>query len=498
MPGGYLPPVRIVHLLKPTKMKKQAFLSIIGLFVLSFSVSAQVTEKFNSSTGLPIEQIKSHLQSRCWILSGFDVNANGWSPLIEGDGALVSGGTIDPNQRSGIYTPMLNIQGSTAIGFRYKFSGSLASGTRRWMKVYLVDQNNAAVVRLDSIEFTGITASATYSYNKSFSNLVPGAYRIYLNFQGIGGTTRFAMDEFSAGSPLYYPEGCNQAPVAGNDIIPGNANRTAFGLLSRNDSDPNGDPFSGYLITPSPHGTVTINSDLTFTFLPNAGFTGHSTTFTYQICDQGFSPLCSEAATVTINFPSASSLPVSLTDFTGLYNGNGNVQLQWVTNFEENSRIFEVERSLDGRNWETAGSLKAQGSSPVKNKYSFIDDVGRNTANRKDLFYRLKLVDNDGKTSLSRVLIVRVYNTRSTKMISVSPNPAKNDILATLQLNETSVVVMKVLNNAGSEIMRKTLKLGSGTNTILMDGTSKLVAGLYMLEVIVNNNERLLVKLIKE
>jgi hypothetical protein len=153
---------------------------------------------------------------------------------------------------------------------------------------------------------------------------------------------------------------------------------------------------------------------------------------------------------------------------------------------------------LDGIRWETVGALKAQGTSTVKTNYSFNDQVSRNTANKKDLYYRLKMADLDNKTSLSRILVVRVYNTRSTKMISVSPNPAKNDINATLQLNESSMVVMKIVNSTGVEMQRKTLKLEKGINSILMEGTSRLNPGLYFLEVIINSNERMIVKLIKE
>jgi len=55
----------------------------------------------------------------------------------------------------------------------------------------------------------------------------------------------------------------------------------------------------------------------------------------------------------------------------------------------------------------------------------FTDNVGRNTAIKKDLYYRLKLMDLDKKAHYSRILVVRVYNTQSVKMISVTPNRRK-------------------------------------------------------------------------
>ena len=478
-------------------MKRISVLFALACIFVSLAVTAQTNENFNTRSGISLSQVKGYLQGRCWAFPDFDVNQNGWIPGIEGDGSMVSGPSANANQSTGIYTPVLEVPGYISISFKYKFDSDFGNGVRRWLKVYLVNYDNEIQSELDNIEFTGTGSQAVYTYNKSF-NAGSGLYKVYINYQGIGGTTRIAIDDLQISVSQYYAGGCNEAPVAVNDNITGNPNRTAAGFICSNDYDPNGDLFDTYVITNSPYGTVTINPDKSFSFVPNVGFTGNSTSFTYQICDLGFGPLCSNPATVTITFPSGGFLPVSLIDFSGLYKNDGNVEINWTTTFEQNSDKFEIERSLNGTQWETAGIVKAQGVSTVKKSYSFTDKVGRNTANKKDLYYRLKMADLEGKTSLSRILVIRVYNSHSTKMISVSPNPAKNDIAATIQLNEASVVVLRILNNNGAEVIRKTVKLRTGSNSLLMEGTSKLTPGMYMMEVIVNSTERMLVKLIKE
>ena len=478
-------------------MKRICILIASAWMLISSAVTAQTSENFNSRESISTSQVKGYLQGRCWMFTDFDVNQNGWNVGIEGDGAMVSGTSNNATQGTGIYTPLLQVPGFITISFKYKFDSQFGSGNRRWIKIYLVDHNNQIQSELDNFEFTGTNPSTVYTYNKSF-NAGSGIYKVYINYQGIGGNTRIAIDDILISAPKLYTSGCNEAPVAMNDNITGNQNRTATGFLNINDYDPNSDPFDAYLITNSANGNAIINPDKSFSFTPNAGFTGNSTTFTYQICDHGFPPLCSAPATVTIIFPTSGNLPVSLIDFSGLYKSNGNIEINWVTTFEQNSDKFDVERSLNGTNWETAGTVKAQGASTIKKGYTFTDNVGRNTANKKDLYYRLKIADLDGKVTVSRILVVRVYNTSSTKMISVSPNPAKNDIAATIQLNEASVVVLKIMNNAGGEVMRKTVKLAAGSNSLLMEGTSKLTPGMYIMEVIINSNERMLVKLIKE
>jgi len=181
-----------------------------------------------------------------------------------------------------------------------------------------------------------------------------------------------------------------------------------------------------------------------------------------------------------------------------LYNDGGQVQLKWATGYEFNNNRFEIERSIDGRKWSTAGTIQTQGNSTARKVYSFNDEVGKNTALKKDLYYRLKQVDNTGKVATSRLLVVRVYNTPTVKMMSVTPNPARNDISVTAQLNESSYVAMKILNADGAIVMNKTSKAEVGATNFILDGSSHLLPGAYTLDVSVNSKERMLVKLIKE
>ena len=479
-------------------MKKNFFQSLLVILWISGSGAAyaQTGDNFNSRTSVPLNLVKNLLENHCSLFVGFDVNANGWNPGIEGDGAMVSENLPSPS--FGI-SPVLALTGDLTISFNYKFNNSLSAGDRRWLKIYLADANNMLQVLIDSVEFTGINTTTVYTYNETLS--VPtGPYKLYISYNGIGGSTAIAVDQLLFSAARYYNTGCNSSPLALNDNLTGLTNHTAAGLVTGNDSDPNGELFLAYLITPSPHGTVVLNTDGTFTFTPNSGFIGSSTEFTYNICDQGLGALCSNNATVSINFPTAGSgtLPVSLINFNGLYRNEGKVELNWVTNFEQNSDRFEVERSFDGITWQKAGTLKAQGISTVKKSYTFIDEVGRNTAIKKDLYYRLKQIDLDNKSAFSRILIVRVYNSQSIKMISVTPNPAKNDIAVNIQLNEGSYIVMKIISSNGMEVMKKSLKAGAGSNSYMLEGTSQLKRGMYVLEVIVNSKERMVVSLMKE
>lgn len=479
-------------------MKRNFFLSLLCLLgILSTEVtSAQIADDFNSRPSVRLHQLKAYLQDHCSLYSGFNVNADGWNPGIEGDGAMVSENTPSPSYA---VSPVLVVNSSTTISFSYKFNNTLGSGDRRWFKILLADENNLPRVLLDSIEFENIHTDVVYIYSKKLP-APTGNYKVMFSYNGIGGSAAIAVDQLRISSPRLYNTGCNSTPVAANDRLTGFSDHSATGVVTANDSDPEGEQLSAYLIKPSPDGKVALNSDGSFTFTPNAGFKGSSTSFTYKLCDGGYGVLCSNDATVSINFPSSKAgiLPLSLIDFNGFYKNQGKVELNWVTISEQNTEGFDIERSFDGTKWEKVGALKTEPTSSSKQTYHFIDDAGRNRAIKKDLYYRLKQIGLDNKSAYSRIMIVRVYNTPSTKMISVTPNPAKNDIGVNVQLNESSFVVMKVLNGNGTEVLKKSLKANAGSNSYLLEGTSKLQSGMYMLEVIVNSKERMIVKLMKE
>lgn len=490
MPGYKNPHWRIYYLtLKQSQMKRILCLLIVTGLLVS-GTNAQVTENFDPRSGVALSQLKGYLQSHCWALPDLDITrANS-----ETDGWLVPGGVITPNQRTGIYTPVLDVTNQINISFNWQFDQVFEKGTRRWVKVYLTDPNNVIVNRLDSFECPNIAKSA-YNYNRTFMHLQPGIYKVYLNYQGTGGNTRIAIDQLVVSAPLHYSEGCNTSPVAENDIIIGLPDHTATGKVTGNDRDADRDYINAYLISNSPDGKVQLKGDGSFTFIPNPDFTGNNTSFTYKICDNGYGRLCSQDATVKLSFPDEA---VSLSDFAGLYNDGGNVLLKWATAYEFDNDHFEIERSIDGRKWHTAGTIKSEGVSKKRKIYSFNDDVGKNTALKKDLYYRLKQVNNNGKVATSRLLVVRVLNTPTVKMVSVTPNPAKNDISVTAQLNESSYVAMKIINADGAIVMNKTSKADAGATNFILDGSSHLQPGAYTLDVTVNSKERMMVKLIKE
>jgi gliding motility-associated-like protein len=93
-----------------------------------------------------------------------------------------------------------------------------------------------------------------------------------------------------------------QPPVAVNDEYNTGTGVPVSGNVGTNDQNPSGGTTTFNLLsggTAAQNGTLTFNADGTFTYAPNAGFSG-TVTFTYEICN----PVGCSQATVTINVAS--------------------------------------------------------------------------------------------------------------------------------------------------------------------------------------------------
>ena len=128
-------------------------------------------------------------------------------------------------------------------------------------------------------------------FNWAFT--APGAYEIAVEASG----TLANGTETSSGPVTYYFLVGNHEPEAVNDSYVVGANNSVRGNVLFNDSDEDGDTLTTSLVTGPAHGTLTLNSDGTFTYTPGMSFVG-TDSFVYTAHD-GIQP--SGNATVTIN-----------------------------------------------------------------------------------------------------------------------------------------------------------------------------------------------------
>jgi uncharacterized repeat protein (TIGR01451 family) len=175
--------------------------------------------------------------------------------------------------------------------------------------------------------------------------------------------------------------------------------------------------------------------------------------------------------------PLAGPLPVTLKSFTALLLRNNLIKLDWATLQEINCDRYEIERSYDGKNFTKTGAIKGHGFTSLDMYYTFNDDVTGVNANI--IYYRLRQIDIDGKSSFSKVVSVRL---KKTTGFSVSPNPFNSYVNINIDWNNNETSVVKVFTMTGTEVFSKNIKMNKGTNYIQINELSTLTPGNYIIQ----------------
>lgn len=166
-------------------------------------------------------------------------------------------------------------------------------------------------------------------------------------------------------------------------------------------------------------------------------------------------------------------LPVTLIEFKGIKKEGANL-LTWKTAEEINSLRFEVEKSTDGVNFKMIGFQNANGSN---SSYAYTDN-NVEEAN----YYRLRMVDNDGKYAYSKIILLS-SNGISVVLNTVRPNPFVNEVNLTVYMTQAQPIQITLTDAAGRQVQVKTVKGSQGLNNISLDNLSKLTEGVYVLKI---------------
>ena len=165
-------------------------------------------------------------------------------------------------------------------------------------------------------------------------------------------------------------------------------------------------------------------------------------------------------------------LPVRFTSFTAQIKAS-NIQLQWTTASEYNAKAFEIERSTNGNSWIKVGSVSAKGSANSINNYVFTDQsIGQAVS------YRIKEVDNDGKSTYSTIQSVKAVVNDAVKIAS-----APNKILLQFPQQLTTDVTVRIVSLNGTVINEQ--KVAHPTGNLVLNTSVK---GNYIIAV---SNEQL-------
>jgi hypothetical protein len=355
----------------------------------------------------------------------------------------------------------------------WTISGTLASSFTGTVRLYLDGIN---------IGFVSVTAATAWSINvnTTYSNtLYPGGV-LTCSAQATGGAEKtdcVSSVTISCSAPATPSINPSSVTISVGQLTTFSVTNSISGII--------------YSITDVPVGTTNY---ATSKFGTNGSLSMPTYTFnstgTYNVLVKAISldgPGClnSSAASITVN---ASTLPVTLVNFNGQV-VNGNAELKWATSSEQNTDHFSVERSDDGVHFNAIDRVAAAGNSNTTLQYAYTDQQ----AIANIAWYRLQMVDKDGKYTTSQVL--RLTNTVSKGLVvlSVLPNPFENDLQLLIQSDKTQSISVQLVDITGREVFRSNRLVNAGNNNLIISSLSHLSKGLYVLRV-TNNKEELFTK----
>jgi len=368
------------------------------------------------------------------------------------------------------------------------------------------------IARIDNYALAQSGGSNCFTF--TFPSAVTATnFKVVLSFHAgcNTGGYKLVIDNVSISGVALICGGSNCPPTALNDQFNrGNSGESSFSgaLFGSNldypggytvdaggtDNDENDDynNLQWSVITQPANGSVIVNSDGTFTITRNS-LSVTQLTFTYRLTDNGpdnsFATTADnmyDDATVTVNWPAAAPLPVSLINFNGSRNGS-NVTLQWTTNFESNNTGFEIQRSTGNNAYEKVGFVATKadnGNSGNPLNYQFREE---NLA-KGNSWYRIVQIDKDGSRTVMPVKGVRGMEELSK--VTVYPNPGKSGNMNVLF--GSSAIRDIIITDLGGRIMKQWNNYHDDNLVI-----GRLRTGMYML--IVTNKattERLAQKIV--
>jgi pectin methylesterase-like acyl-CoA thioesterase len=192
------------------------------------------------------------------------------------------------------------------------------------------------------------------------------------------------------------------------------------------------------------------------------------------------------------------NLPLKITSYQlKVINENGTASLQisnpqqilniWTTTNEVNVSHFNIQRSINGKSFETIGTIAA--NNKTNNEYHFTDKLIPKTQDPKTLYYRLESIDKDGSKTYSEIKTISFNNVATFNRLNIFPNPATN----TVNIECAGAKQLLIIDYLG-----RTVKQFNNLTQPQTINTQQLSKGIYVVKAILNNGEIKTEKLVVE
>lgn len=190
-----------------------------------------------------------------------------------------------------------------------------------------------------------------------------------------------------------------------------------------------------------------------------------------QVAKAGASYLALE----TLDPANCAVLAIKLTDFKGTRLNNNEVEISWTAIETSKNDKYQLEKSINGKDWVTLKEFPATYDNGSKAVYSFID----NNISTTPTLYRIAMHEASGKFYYSPTINIPGNNKAIAYIIS--PNPSFNNSI-NIRLSSKEEKVNILITDISGRVLRKLIRLNSGTYMV-----SNLPSGIYLVKLFSDN-----------
>lgn len=167
-------------------------------------------------------------------------------------------------------------------------------------------------------------------------------------------------------------------------------------------------------------------------------------------------------------------LPVTLVNFDGKDMGK-TVELQWTADNIEDFNRFEIERTESLDQPYIRIGIEKRASYGSRENFSFTD---KEVLGKTQLYYRLKMIDNDGRAAYSKV--VAIVRNGGADAVSIYPSVNNGSFsIVTPQVVNGSNLIAEIMDMNGRRI--KQMRLANGATAVDITGNAR---GMYLVRLL--------------
>ena len=200
---------------------------------------------------------------------------------------------------------------------------------------------------------------------------------------------------------------------------------------------------------------------------------------TYQLIVTEKRNGCVDTATKTLNYVEFATLAGRSMNLSGIY-ANQSILLRWQDKDQTNTEFFEIERSLNGLDFNKIGTVT---NASTLNSLSFTD----NRPCYGDNLYRIKSIGHNGQVLYSNIAKVSADLTKQQKFYLIR-NYTGSGVSLVANVDKADPGTLVIYNIVGQILRTKNIQLSQGMNIVELPINDHMKNSVIVVSLFTNNH----------